>query len=402
MGGSNILDLIHERTNGRPYVLVVMAYKDARTKADKRTKVFELIRDVVREQFNFACLRADQVLGSGHELLGKIHLLIDRASLVVAEISEARPNVFYELGYAMGMKKIPILLLEADKKAPYDLQGLEVFEYENSLDGIDTFREKLTEHLRVRLKPELPLLRGMLGAPLPDPSYVVASPKYPGENSRIQGQVFDSRTFGDHVGILGLISAFGSMYGDAKGIELISAQHAPPDLLERDINLYLIGSRKVNPWNDMILQKIRTPKGPDWFFGPAEFWKHGENGDWPVCLFRIEGDRKVPLVGALRKLGGGEKAVIWESDYGIVVRAPHPSRAGRLVLSMSGGHSLGTAAACLAATRTSLIEQLRQRLPPGALEDKQQAFWALVKGTASEEDFLLDEDGVSIVDAGLY
>jgi len=97
----NTLDLIHEQTRGRPFVLVIMPYKNAKKRQDKSQKVFDMIREVVAQEFNLACLRADQVLSSGHELLSKIHLMIDRSALVVAEISEARPNVFYELGYAL-------------------------------------------------------------------------------------------------------------------------------------------------------------------------------------------------------------------------------------------------------------------------------------------------------------
>ena len=395
------LDFIHELTRGRPFVLVIMAYKDAKTQQDKRQKVFDMIREVVTQEFNFACLRADQVLSSGHELLSKIHVLIDRAALVIAEISDPRPNVFYELGYAMGTKKTPLLLLEAKCKVPYDLQGLEVFEYQNSLDGVDEFRGKLTEHLRVRLKPSMPVLRDMLAAPRPAPSYIVASPKYPGAHSRILGQVFDSRTFGDHLGILGLISAQGSIYGDANGLELISAQMRTPDLLERDINLYLIGSRKVNPWSERVLPYLRKNASPEWLFAPALDWPAGETGDWPVSLFRGKRGRETQVVGRLSKLGpAGEE--VWAEDYGVLVRGPHPHHDGRLVLVVAGPHSLGTAAASLAATRPSLIKKVQERLPPGTLEDKTQTFWALVKGTATPDDYLLNEDGVTIVEAGVY
>ncbi len=398
----NTLDHIHEKTRGRAFVLVVMAYKDTKTRQDKRQKIFDMIREVVEQEFNLACLRADQVLSSGHELLSKIHLLIDRAALVVAEISDARPNVFYELGYAMGTKKIPLLLLESNRKAPYDLQGLEVFEYENTLDGVDAFRKKLTEHLRVRLKPAMPALRDMLAAPQPIPAYIVASPKYPGKNSRIQGQVFDSRTFGDHLGILGLISALGSIYGDATGVELVSAQHAPPDLLKRDINLYLIGSRRVNPFTEDILKGLQTGQAIQWCFGLPPAWKHGETGDWPVALYRLDKGKRVHVCGELVRVGRAKKAVIWKSDYGLVMRGPHPGRSGRLALIMAGAHSLGTAAAGLLATRPRLIKELQESLPPGTLEDKKQAFWALVKGTSRPDDYLLDEDGVSIVETGVY
>jgi len=397
----NTLDLIHELTRGRPFVLVIMAYKDSKTQQDKKQKVFEMIHEVVEQEFNLACLRADQVLSSGHELLSKIHILIDRATLVVAEISDPRPNVFYELGYAMGTKKIPLLLLESKRKAPYDLQGLEVFEYENTLNGVDDFRMKLTEHLRVRLKSSMPAFRDMLGAPRPVPSYIVANPKYPGKHSRIQGQVFDSRTFGDHLGILGLISAQGSIYGDANGIELISARHAPPDLLTRDINLYLIGSHKVNPWSKEMLKCLRKEARPEWLFAPALDWPEDETGDWPVALFRDVRSKETQLPGCLDKLEPtGEE--VWTEDYGVLVRGPHPRYPGRLVLVIAGPHSLGTAAASLAATRPSLIKKLQEKLPPGTLEDKKGAFWALVKGTSMPDDYLLNEEDVTVVETGVY
>jgi hypothetical protein len=69
---------------------------------------------------------------------------------------------------------------------------------------------------------------------------------------------------------------------------------------------------------------------------------------------------------------------------------------------LAGAHSLGTGAACLAATRSALIRKLREKLPAGALEDKQKTFWALVKGEVNKDDFLLDENGVTIEEAGVY
>ncbi len=400
----NTLDIIHELTHGKPYVLVVMAYKEARTNTDKRAALYKLIKHVVEQESQLVCLRADELMRSGHELLEKIHILVDRASLVIAEISDARPNVFYEVGYAMGSKKEsrPILLIERGVKPPYDLQGLEVFEYENTMDGVESFRGKFAEHLRMRLKPVLPLLRKMLAPSNPEPSYIVTSPKYPGKHSRIQGQVFDSRTFGDHVGILGLISAFGLFYGDAKNVELISAQHAPPDLLERDINLYLIGSRKVNKWSRELTEFLTKDKWPRWEFDPHPKSKCGESGDWLCALFRAEKEGRQLVEGQLSVIGQEEKAEIWTSDYGVLLRGPHPKRQGRLAFVLAGAHSLGTAAACLTATRSSVIERLRVKLPEGVLEDRTRTFWALVKGTTSPDDYLIREEDVEIVETGVY
>ena len=68
---------------------------------------------------------------------------------------------------------------------------------------------------------------------------------------------------------------------------------------------------------------------------------------------------------------------------------------------MAGPHTLGTAAACLAATRPGRIEQIKAKLPVG-VEDKSSTFWVLVRGRASAKDSLIDEDGVEILEAGVY
>ncbi len=53
-------------------------------------------------------------------------------------------------------------------------------------------------------------------------------------------------------------------------------------------------------------------------------------------------------------------------------------------------------------TVQDMIQQIRSRLPPGVFEDKSRAFWVPVKGAASREDHLLDEEGVTIEEAGVF
>jgi len=90
-------------------------------------------------------------------------------------------------------------------------------------------------------------------------------------------------------------------------------------------------------------------------------------------------------------------------DHGIIIPSPHPNYPNRIVLIMAGAHSLGTAAGCMAATRSSLIREIQSVLPQKEdLADKSKTIWVLVQGKASEKDNLLDEDGVSILRAGTY
>lgn len=70
---------------------------------------------------------------------------------------------------------------------------------------------------------------------------------------------------------------------------------------------------------------------------------------------------------------------------------------------MAGAHSLETGAVCLAATKSSLIREIQAALPNREdLADKRKIIWALVKGKANNKDYLLDENGVSILRAGTY
>ncbi len=400
VGQLSIRDMVQTLTNGRPFVFVIMGY-------NSRYELFEKIKRVIEAEFNIACIRADDVKSSGHDLRDKIHYLITRAEVVLGEISEPTSNVYYEIGYAVGIQTPPMLLFDGDGKVPTDLEGLELIRYHQTRDGAQALESNLREHVRARLNLAPSLFRDMLQGPDPQPAYIVASPKYPGKHSRIAGQVYDGRTFGDHLGILGLLSAFGSMWDEGKRIELISAQHSPPNLLEHDYNLYLIGSEKTNQHTASVLERIQKNGSVRWHFDPIPPFTR-EDTDWPCSLFcskRAEKKRSVqvePVIGKKQTMGPKQEE-IWIEDYGIIIRAPHPNHANRIVLILAGAHSLGTGAACLAATRSELLRKVRNALPPGTLEDKSAAFWVLVKGAASaEKDMLLDPEGVTVESAGVY
>ena len=395
---ASVTNFIHELTDGKPYIFMIMPYNEGYA-------FFEKIQSVVKNSVGFSCIRADHVHASGHELLSKIHLLIDRAELVIAEISTQSPNVFYEVGYAVGTHKPILLLVREGTNIPTDLKGLETISYKDDRDGVERFSTILHEHLSLQLNSTIPVLRDMLLAREPLPAYIIASPRYPGQMGRIQGQVFDQRTYSDNLGILGLISAFGSLMGERKGIELLSAQFCDPEIPERDdVNLYLIGSPKVNPLVSALLPKLQKDKRQKWIFGarPGET----EKGDYIVRLYENEKAEDNWIKGEFKEVYSKDKTrkgIIHTLSHGIIIRGPHPKNPNRIVLILAGPHSLGTGAACLAATRSSLIRKIQSALPEKEnLADKSKSIWVLVQGTASEKDYLLDEDGVRILRAGTY
>lgn len=243
---SQLLDhIVQDLTGGRPFVFTVMPYR-------KHYAIYDRFKAIVEKEFGLTCLRADDVKLSGHDLLSKIHELIERAALVIAEISPNEPdrfspNVYYEVGYAVAKQKSLLLIAEEGTTIPIDLKGLGLIEYGGSASGMQHFDHEFRQHLRQRLGTRLALLRDLLEGTDPTPAYIAASPKHPTPQSRIEGHAYEERTFGDNLGVRGLLSAFGAILGERAEVELISSQFHAPDILERDINLYCIGSRKVNP-----------------------------------------------------------------------------------------------------------------------------------------------------------
>jgi hypothetical protein len=381
--------MVRYLTGGRPNLFVVMAYGG-------RWEIYQTIKQVAESEFGLACIRADELGSSGYDLLTKVHLLITRSERVIAEISEPSVNVFYEVGYAVGVQKPPLLLIQDDREVPVDPRRLEVVRYRNDLSEASAaaLRGELGRQLYARMNPDLALFHDLLEAPHPLPVAIVTSPSAPVPGGTVATGV--DRTVGDYLGVQGLLGAFGYMRRPTGGVELISGRTAPTDLLERDLSLYLIGSPAVTPQVAALLDHVQRGTDTRWGFGPAR--GSGDDGTrGPTALYR--GDELLPSE-VDQPLEDGRPHRL--TDHGIVVRAPHPAHPERrLVMILAGPHHLGTGAACLAATRPELIRKIKARLPEGTFADKGRAFWVLVRGHRSPRDGLLDPEGVEIVQAGV-
>lgn len=394
---STIGQIVNTLTQGRPFVFMIMPYGE-------KYELFLHIKKAVEETLGLACLRADHAKASGHDLLSKIQLLLERADLVIAEISPTSrpnptsPNVFYEIGYAKALQKPLLLLIEDEEKVPTDLRGLEMIRHGGSRAAFERFDAEFREHLKSHVTSRSALLRDMLLADEPRPSFVVASPKYPTTRSKIPSLVRDRRTFGDNLGVLGLISAFGTMLGEHSGLDLISARFHALDFYKTPANIYLIGSPKVNKLAEEIQDLFRATYSLEFRLGP--YPGEGESEDYRGALYRGSVGNETLLKNRVKRHGVGGPLVA-TLDHGIILRAPHPTFPDRIMMLMAGPHSLGTGAACLAATSSRLIAQIQEKLPQGVrLGDKKRAIYALVQGRVSESDGHLDPEGVRILEAG--
>ena len=95
----------------------------------------------------FICERIDsenEIFTS--DIFSNIKKQIDSSSLIIGILTDSNPNVYLEIGYAMGKNK-PILFLIKNGDVPkFDLQGFRYFIYEN--DDLEALEEILNKQLQ--------------------------------------------------------------------------------------------------------------------------------------------------------------------------------------------------------------------------------------------------------------
>jgi len=375
-------------TGGRRYCFVIMSF-------GKGFAFFERIRKLVGEVTGLECIRADDIPTSAETIRDKIHASIDNAALVIADISDTTPNIYYEIGYAAACRKPMIALAAEGKSIPSDLEGIETISYSDSREGWSRFEVELKRHLTVHADSNVSLLRAMIVPTEPSPSYLLASPKVPEKGSRFSFHPKERRTFGDNVGIVGILGAFASVFGEHCAPELLSARHTTEEVLSWDANLFLIGSPKVNPHVGVLLAALQQTSTAPWRFDSCDLDKG--HSDYEVILSGAIDNQQFRSHCLHEKIGSSARV----EDFGLIIRGPHPKHRSRMVLIMAGPHSLGTAAACLAATRSGLIREIAKHFEGGTgLLRRDATIWTLACGKADNEGHIMPEN-VSVLGAGL-
>ena len=96
------------------------------------------------------CVRVDEVTGSGF-ILKKIYDLIERAEFIIADLTEERPNVYYEIGYAHGVGNEGneiLLIAKEGTKLHFDIAPLAVRFYSST----EHLRSIVNSHLGMMIK----------------------------------------------------------------------------------------------------------------------------------------------------------------------------------------------------------------------------------------------------------
>jgi hypothetical protein len=131
-----------DSTQPKPFVFVLMPF-------DKK------FDDVYKFGIKEACKGAgayserldEQIFAES--MLDRIYVQINKADLLIADMTGRNPNVFYEVGYAHALGKRVILLTQETGDIPFDLQHRQHIVYGGS---IATLQEELTKHVSFELE----------------------------------------------------------------------------------------------------------------------------------------------------------------------------------------------------------------------------------------------------------
>lgn len=130
-----------------PKVFVVMQFKQ---------EYNELYAEVIKpvcEQMGIKVVRVDESSKNG-SIIQEIKKEIIESSFVIADITPDNPNVYYEVGFAHGIKKSVILMCnEQREKLPFDLVDVRTIFYRNSIAGNSAVKERLSKQIAEILEP---------------------------------------------------------------------------------------------------------------------------------------------------------------------------------------------------------------------------------------------------------
>jgi hypothetical protein len=114
-----------------PSVFVVMSYAERGQYRDLYTSIKR-----VCDKYEYVARRVDEA-NLFKRIVPEIMRQLRQCAFVIADVTEPKPNVFYELGIAEGLRKDIILIAKKDTKMPFDINDFPVIFWDSFTDFED-------------------------------------------------------------------------------------------------------------------------------------------------------------------------------------------------------------------------------------------------------------------------
>lgn len=122
----------------KPHIFVAMPFK---------AEMYDVFHYGIQRPVHdagFLCERVDQEAFIG-DILDQVKKKIETASVIIAELSGANPNVYLEVGYAWGKGRPTILLAKDEQELLFDIRGQRCLKYKTIKDLEEALCRELKE-----------------------------------------------------------------------------------------------------------------------------------------------------------------------------------------------------------------------------------------------------------------
>jgi ActR/RegA family two-component response regulator len=141
---SQLKDMPPEKT-----CFVIMPFSTTKTCTnDQWTEIFEtMIKTAVETSgYHYECFRACLDIGN---IIKDILVNLNRADVVIADLTDKNPNVFYELGVRHTLRNATILITQDINHVPFDLRHYALIEYDwTTRKGRNEFNIRIAKILK--------------------------------------------------------------------------------------------------------------------------------------------------------------------------------------------------------------------------------------------------------------
>ncbi|GHU66160.1 hypothetical protein FACS1894184_03470 [Clostridia bacterium] len=110
-------------------------------------EIYQVYKCVCASLESIKLLRIDDKLG-GYIISNEIEVCIKTAGLIICDLTDLKPNVLYELGYAMALNKYIIITAKSNTVLPFDVRNYRTVFYDNETDLQEKMITEIKNHYR--------------------------------------------------------------------------------------------------------------------------------------------------------------------------------------------------------------------------------------------------------------
>jgi len=114
---------------------------------DSFKPIYDKVIKLTVEEADLDCKRADDIFGT-NPIIEDIWEYINKARIIIADLTNRNPNVFYEVGISHALGKRVILLAQKIEDVPFDLRHIRCIAYRDNMEGRGKLKESLSGTLK--------------------------------------------------------------------------------------------------------------------------------------------------------------------------------------------------------------------------------------------------------------